>query len=270
MAWDEVCAPTEKGGLGFRCLCTHNSCLLLKHLLKVHSPGSAPWEQRFSASYGWSPFRNLGDVNSDSTVWKDIASGLDFLRSISKVTVGNGESTAFWLDLWIGQETLASRFPALFSHSLRPNISVSSAISSLASLSTFRPRLSNMALNELGDLQILVSTVVLNLQAVDVRVGRLDGKALSTSSAYSAAFAPKADDHAAPAIWNNFATNKCRIFLWLANKNRLFSNDRRFRRGLATSAKCPFCDLDETATHMLLHCESIRPLWDALQSVHPD
>ncbi|PNT76380.1 hypothetical protein BRADI_1g47585v3 [Brachypodium distachyon] len=113
---------------------------------------------RFFASYGWSLFRDLGDVNSlDSTVWNDIARGLNLLRSISKVT----------LDLWIGQETLASCFPALFSHSLRPNISVSSAISSLASLSTFRPRLSNMALNELGDLQILVSTLVLNLQAVD-------------------------------------------------------------------------------------------------------
>lgn len=115
VAWDEVCAPMEKGGLGFRCLRTHNSCLLLKHLAKLHSPSAAPWEQRFASTYGWSDRRDLGDSHPmDSPVWKDLLAGLDLFRSLTKVTIGDGLATSFWLDLWLGDVPLASRFPAQF------------------------------------------------------------------------------------------------------------------------------------------------------------
>ncbi|PNT64649.1 hypothetical protein BRADI_4g30882v3 [Brachypodium distachyon] len=160
-----------------------------KHLSKVHQPGSTPWEQCFSWSYGWGGHRDLGDSHTlDSTIWKEISAGLEFFRSISKVEIGNGLSTAFWLDFWIGDSTLASRFPALFSHSLRPNISVASALNTIDSLTTFQPRLSSMAHDELGDLQTILASVSLNSQVPDHRIGRLDGKVLSTSLAYSAAF----------------------------------------------------------------------------------
>jgi hypothetical protein len=48
--------------------------------------------------------------------------GLQNFRDITAVQVGNGHLTAFWLDLWCGDYTLAERFPALFSHSQRINI----------------------------------------------------------------------------------------------------------------------------------------------------
>jgi hypothetical protein len=51
-------------------------------------------------------------------------------RSIIKVTVGNGSSTSFWFDCWIGNIPLSERFPAFFSHSVRKNVCVSSILSS--------------------------------------------------------------------------------------------------------------------------------------------
>lgn len=72
-----------------------------------------PFTKKFKP-YGWSFHRDLGDSHSlDSYVWKDLLSGLDFFRRMTKVTVGNGLFSAFWLDLWLGDDTLASRFPAL-------------------------------------------------------------------------------------------------------------------------------------------------------------
>lgn len=58
--------------------------------------------------------------------------------------------------------------------------------------------------------------------------------------------------------------------MWLACKNRLYTNDRRFRRRLSDDDNCPFCGLSETTSHMLLHCQSIRLVWSALQSIHQD
>ena len=77
-------------------------------------------------------------------------------------------------------------------------------------------------------------------------------------------------DPLAMAIWKNFAPNKCRIFLWLANKNRLFTNERRFRRGIATSPACPLCPGTESVNHLLLHCPELTTLWRELSSLTPD
>jgi hypothetical protein len=48
----------------------------------------------------------------------------------------------------------------------------------------------------------------------------------------------------------------------------LFTNQRRFRRGLTSSAACPFCSSPETTEHLFLHCNSIQPFWRAIPSLH--
>lgn len=64
-------------------------------------------------------------------------------------------------------------------------------------------------------------------------------------------------------IWKVFAPLKCKLFMWLASKNRLWTADRRFRHGLQdrTSA-CFTCLQDEdTAQHILAHCAYAREVW---------
>jgi hypothetical protein len=46
--------------------------------------------------YGWNGDRVLGDRHHlDMPVWKDIIAGLPPFRSVSKVLLGDGSSTAF-------------------------------------------------------------------------------------------------------------------------------------------------------------------------------
>lgn len=73
-------------------------------------------------------------------------------------------------------------------------------------------------------------------------------------------------DPLAIAIWKKFALNKCKLFLWLAHKNRLYTNDRRFWRGIVESDSCPFCAGTEITDHLLFHCNNIKHLWDELNS----
>jgi hypothetical protein len=134
-------------------LCTHsnaqNQDLLAKFRTKIHSDSTAPWACWFRHRYGWSSNHDLGDRHHiDSPIWKAIVAGVSSLRSVSKSSVGNGASTAFWLDLWLGELPLADRFPTLFSHSTRPNTRVS-LILSFGLRPTLVPRLSNVATADL-------------------------------------------------------------------------------------------------------------------------
>ncbi|KAK1667804.1 hypothetical protein QYE76_055963 [Lolium multiflorum] len=168
-------------------------------------------------------------------------------------TLGNGTSTAFWLDLWLGNSTLQDRFPILFSHSARLNLNVATALSH--DIRHFLvPRLSAAAASELRDLSMELSSVHLNIDNPDIRVCRLTNKKLSNKTLYASTFSHLQVDDVATKVWRSAAPLKCKIFCWLARKKRLPTNERRFRHHLNGSATCLACPLDEDTDHLLLLC----------------
>jgi hypothetical protein len=177
VAWEDVCAPTSKGGLGFRCLRSHNVALLMKFLSKIHSDVSVPWTSWFKSSYGWSVRKDLGDAHHlDSVIQKDLLSCLPTFRNKTKVTIRSGSMTSIWHDLWFQDSTLAHRFPVIFSHTTKPNASMASVCSSQALEIALFPRLSHAATLELDSLCTLLVSVEFDLSVFDVRVLRLDSR----------------------------------------------------------------------------------------------
>jgi hypothetical protein len=43
VAWNQVCMPKEKGGLGMKDVAIQNQCLLLKLLHRLHHPANLAW-----------------------------------------------------------------------------------------------------------------------------------------------------------------------------------------------------------------------------------
>ncbi|XP_066333406.1 uncharacterized protein [Miscanthus floridulus] len=63
-------------------------------------------------------------------------------------------------------------------------------------------------------------------------------------------------------IWKSWAPLRCKFFVWLAIKQRLWTADRLARRGLQHPPACLFCDqAQETAPHLLLSCVFSRQIW---------
>lgn len=52
--------------------------------------------------------------------WRDVEvlSREEWFRDIVKCGVGDGESTLFWSDVWVGEVSLRVKFPRLFDFSL--------------------------------------------------------------------------------------------------------------------------------------------------------
>lgn len=225
----------------------------------------------FISNYGWTPARDLGNCSSMITpVWHDIFKGLDFFHSITRVSVGNGSTTSFWYDLWLPSENtpLSQQFTALFSHSNRPTASVAWVLDSPQLNLDLTPRLSYAAENELANLRAILATINLNMQVTDVRNNRWDGKPLTNRRAYMALWSAAPADPLATPLWKNYSPNKCRMFVWLAHKDRVFTHERRFKHSIATSDQCPLCDGRESIDHLLFQCQLLHPLWDELKSLH--
>jgi hypothetical protein len=123
--WEDVCKPKHLGGLGVRDLRVVNISLLAKWHWRLLGGGDALWKDVIRSKYEEEVFGKVdwGEGNKpwfSSLWWKDInliGSNLGtnwFARSVKR-SMGNGASTSFWLDIWVGNSPLKDRFPRLYS-----------------------------------------------------------------------------------------------------------------------------------------------------------
>jgi hypothetical protein len=94
-----------------------NASLLSKWRWKLLLDGDDMWTKVILAKYGVLAVGNTNLVVDDfgagaSVWWRDIcrvdSGGGWFSHSVKKI-VGNGNSTRFWKDVWLGEQSLATR-----------------------------------------------------------------------------------------------------------------------------------------------------------------
>lgn len=118
VAWDLVCRPKDKGGLGVINLHIQNEALLLKHLHKFYNKVDIPWVTLIWDTY----YRNVvphGTVLCGSFWWKDVFKLADKYVSRVKIQINSDSSMLFWTNQWtLGgtQNPLRHRFERLFSY----------------------------------------------------------------------------------------------------------------------------------------------------------
>jgi hypothetical protein len=115
-----------------------NICLLLKLVHKLHSADSSAWAQWVKSRACIATLK--GDLHGEH--WDVLRSILPLYQAITTVSIGNGEQTSFWKDVWLGDDALADRFPILFSHCTQKEMSVK-AVMDTDLTQTLVPRLTN-------------------------------------------------------------------------------------------------------------------------------
>jgi hypothetical protein len=70
--------------------------------------------------------KDLGDrITNQTRAWVQINSMIEIYRNSTCVQIGDGKCTSMWKDKWTTNGPLCFQFPVLFSHAIRPNISIS-------------------------------------------------------------------------------------------------------------------------------------------------
>jgi hypothetical protein len=126
------------------------------------------------------------------------------------------------IDVWLGDDALADRFPALFSHCTKKETSVQEIVDN-GLTGALVSRLSNVASAQLQSLQELLSNTTLTGQP-DSRISPFiepNGK-LDIGSVYRLLKGRgQANNDQAAFIWNSKAPPRVQFFMWLLCHKRI-------------------------------------------------
>ncbi|WVZ85537.1 hypothetical protein U9M48_032454 [Paspalum notatum var. saurae] len=245
VSWDVVQRPPQYGGLGILNLEMLGWALRIRWL----------WLEKTDASRPWAGLPV--QVHRNAKALFDVA-----VVSV----VGNGESVKFWTDRWLHGKIVAEHCPSLIKlipkRALKRR-TVAEGLTDRKWVLDIRGALSVQVLVEYLQLWSLVDEVDLQPDTADRHIWRLSGHATySSKSAYDAFFFGSISFGPWRRVWRTWAPLRCKFFVWLAIKNRVWTGDRLAKRGLPHPATCPLCDqAEETIQHILVSCVFAWQIW---------
>jgi hypothetical protein len=266
-AWDLVCRPKNKGGLGIINLRIQNNALLLKHLHKFYNNEDIPWIHLVRDSYYHHAVPHAV-VLAGSFWWRNIISLSDEYRSITKCEVGNGNSVLFWSDQW-KDNMFDSSFPRLFSYAKDKLQSVREFFENESVLDNFHLPLSVQAHEELTNLQVILHNASLNPESNDSWIFKLGNKGFKSSKVYKLAFDHIDIDHPSCWIWKSKCISKHKFLAWLILHDRINTKDMILRRHwkVTQNHNCVLCQerVIEDWRHLFFNCNFSTRIWNYLQ-----
>jgi hypothetical protein len=285
--WSDICKPKKEGGLGIKDLRLMNASLLSKWRWKLLVDGDDLLTKVILAKYGALAVGNPNLTVDDSGVgasawWRDLcrvdSSGGWFSHSAKKI-VGIGNSTRFWKDVWLGEQSLCSRFPRLFGISLSKDITVGQAGSRVDGVRRWdllwRRHLFVWEQELLTELLAILDGVLLT-DTIDRWIWKPGiGGLFSVKATYVFLdstlniITPRSslESFALKFIWKSGVPSKVSALAWQLLLNKIPTRDNLRRRNVLSLAdsRCIFCDLYvESTCHLFLHCCYTAEVWYAL------
>ncbi|KAL4589610.1 hypothetical protein LXL04_002518 [Taraxacum kok-saghyz] len=178
--------------------------------------------------------------------------------------IGDGRSTKFWVDLWVGDVPLKTRFNRIFALDPFLDALLADRASPHQLLAAFgrQLRCGVPAVQWAGLVAVLQEV---SLSAVsDSYVWDVDGQV-----DFSVALARRIIDKvllgfsAVPTRWNTLVSIKVNVLLWRIERNRIRTRLNLRDKGIdLDSLLCPFWSLvGESADDLFAYCPCLSPLW---------
>ncbi|GJW01487.1 RNA-directed DNA polymerase, eukaryota [Tanacetum coccineum] len=257
IAWDKVLASKKKGGLGVSSYFALNRALLLKWVWRFVSQDDSLWFRVIQAVHGDKiDSHSVRKVSIWSSILKEVqvlkSSGFDFLSYCSK-RIGDGQSTSFWKETWMGDIPLCELCPRLFALDSAPNICVAAKMAGPLDTSFRRSVRGGVEQQEFSDLSSFLNSVVLSTSNDRWYFS------LSSSGEFSVKDTRLAIDdlvlpsHSEPTRWVKLIPIKINVFMWRARRGCLPTRYNLVQKGvILESTSCPVCFSDEEDVHHLL------------------
>jgi hypothetical protein len=258
--WNIVCRPKDQGGLGIEVLELKNKCLLSKWLFKLLNEEGV-WQELLHNKY----LRNktLSAVQSkptDSPFRKGLMRVKEEFFNRGFFKVGNGMSTRFWEDTWLGKTPLATQYPSLYNIVRHKNVTVAHVLAQTPLNISFRRML-------LGNrwtlwLQLCRKLMTVNLNdEQDLFVWELTTNGKFTVKSMYEDLMSDNTPYLRKYLWKVKVPLKIKIFMWFLSNKVLLTKDNLAKRNWNGCTKCVFCGEQETVEHLFIICPLAKLLW---------
>ncbi|GKC33112.1 RNA-directed DNA polymerase, eukaryota, reverse transcriptase zinc-binding domain protein [Tanacetum coccineum] len=277
IAWKKVCSTPKCGGLGIGSLRDCNLAMLTKWWWRFLHESNTLWKNVIISIHGQKgglfsrilPTVSNSHWNAINTLQKPLSEININLQSIFVKRVGDGMSTLFWKDVWIGETPLFDRFPRLFALESLQDCRVSDRCSlgpftrNWAWRRNVRSGSEESQLNNLLDLLKDFSPV----PSPDSWTYCVDNtKSFTVSSMRKHIDNSLLSSQGSQIRWNKTIPIKVNIFSWRLCVDRLPTRCNLDKRGLdLDSVRCPMCNDDlETVQHVFVDCSVANYLWNMI------
>ena len=186
---------------------------------------------------------------TDSPFWKGLMRVKVAFFNRTKFIVGNGNTTRFWEDTWLGETPLALQYPSLYRIVQRCDALVATIMQSIPLNIQFRRAL-------VGDRWEAWLHLVSRLMEVQLshqpdqfcwlltRSGEFTVKSMYIDVINSSAILSSKD------VWKVKVPLKIKVFMWFVHKQVILTKDNLVKCNWTGSTRCSFCDRDETIKHL--------------------
>ena len=171
--------------------------------------------------------------------------------------LGNGQRVRFWEDTWLGDMSLADRYPSLFNIARRRNVIVADVLANVPLNIEFRRTLNGSKWSDWLHLVEELMGVTLSNEPDQFRWRLTPSGMFSVKSMYADLMngqVPFRHKY----IWKLKVPLKIRIFMWFLQKKVILTKDNLIRRRWTGSKQCVFCHSNETVEHIFISCPFAR------------
>lgn len=238
--WSDICQLIANGGLNILNLSAQNQTFIAKLIFKIHAEPHLTWVQVLQHKYNFSPDSDLPQRTSPSPFWRNISRCWSQVRSQIKWHPGDGKSTKFWLDYWVGEHG-----PLLpISLAAIPADDRNLSVADYWDTSSWKWDLFDRLLPS-ATLQSIRTSRLLPLgTSPSCSWAPSSSGSFLTSSAYHHLVSSSwnAKDPAWQHLWKLPVAQRIKTFSWLLLKGRLLTNSERVRRKLTHDDLCSLCN----------------------------
>ncbi|XP_061362932.1 uncharacterized protein LOC133306628 [Gastrolobium bilobum] len=123
VSWKKICRPKKEGGLGFREQNQVNKAFSMKLGFGLLANRDDLWAKVLCSKYkvGDDLMPRLNCCRNVSNTWRGIQNSWEVVKEGTRISLGDGESTKFWLDHWLPcdgnlLDKVSVSFPEEFQH----------------------------------------------------------------------------------------------------------------------------------------------------------
>lgn len=264
--WRKITAPIGDGGLGLGSLKAQNLALLIKWWWRLLNENNSLWKDVITGVHNLKrkPAHFIANITSRG-VWCNISKAVKQLKILNidhtcifRLIPGSHVDILFWKDIWCGNTSFQTKFPALYNLEKSKGCSLFDRIS--ANGFTWNWKHSPASIIELNEIFHLYKEMELVSNLPHSKFGFCF--LLSSSGEYVVKSMRHLIDsslitYKGPSIfWTNLTPLKVRCFVWRAMLGRIPVQSLLLDRGIASlSQDCVLCHSEvETVNHLFMHC----------------